>query len=75
MTLHQEASGTNVFDWLLTAGSLQLDDLRDECIDALGTYLLPDFHQHLAFNMDKIKQLQLNLCGTLLHWPAGLQRL
>lgn len=39
---------TCVFKWLKTADELQLDQLKDMCIDALGTSLLPVFHTHSA---------------------------
>lgn len=39
---------TYVFKWLVTADELQLDELRNICIDALGTRLLPDLHKHAA---------------------------
>lgn len=37
---------TCVFKWLKTADELQLADLHNACIDALGTYLLPAVPQH-----------------------------
>lgn len=40
------ADPTCVLKWLATTEELQLDELRDACIDALGTYLLPVFHKH-----------------------------
>lgn len=49
LTLSREQGGpTCVIKWLETADALQLDQLRDVCVDALGTYLLSHVHQHLA---------------------------
>lgn len=46
LSLDPNSATHNVFTWLATADSLQLDSLRDACIDALGTYLLPGFASH-----------------------------
>lgn len=43
-----EASPAYVFKWLKAADELQQESLQDMCINALGTYLLPQFHKHSA---------------------------
>lgn len=50
-------SPTSVFKWLVTADTLQLDSLKDICINALGTYLLPSFHRHAANCQPQLRRL------------------
>jgi len=54
---NEASSHKSVFKWLLLSEELQLDRLKQECIDALGTYLLPGFSAHLAGNRQRMSQL------------------
>lgn len=56
-TLSNSASPTYVFKWLKTADELQLDQLKDMCFDALGTYLLPEFPSHSSASKSVLSQL------------------
>lgn len=50
-------NATCVFKSLVAAEQLQLSQLRDACVKALGTYLLPDFHKQAAACKDALKSL------------------
>lgn len=47
----------DVFAWLKTADRMQLDQLKDACIYALGTYLLPDFPSKFSAHKADLSEL------------------
>lgn len=54
------SSPSSVFKWLVLAEVLQLEQLRAECVDALGTYLLRDLSKWVQGNEEHMAQLSVD---------------